>query len=61
MKFPEILTWQEIDPEASKVLGAVGSHIICMEAWTGHARSRDGCLRKCSPEEEWDLKQDRYF
>ena len=35
MKFVKTLTWQEVDPEASKIFSAVGSHVICVEGRDG--------------------------
>ncbi|MFA9393587.1 MAG: histidinol dehydrogenase [Halodesulfovibrio sp.] len=54
-KFLKITTYQELDEEASKSVGAVASRLCRMEGMEGHARSCDWRLEKYFPNEKWDF------
>ncbi len=55
LKFLKVCTFQEISPEANKVVGAVASRLSRAEGMEGHARACDWRLRKLFPEENWDF------
>lgn len=55
-KFLKIMTYQEIKPEANKVVSAFASRLSRVEGMEGHARACDWRLRKYFPDEEWDFE-----
>jgi sulfopropanediol 3-dehydrogenase len=55
-KFLKILTYQEISPEANRVIGAAASRLSRVEGMEGHARACDWRLRKFFPDTEWDFE-----
>lgn len=62
-KFLKITTYQEISPEANKVISAAASRLSRIEGMEGHARACDWRLRKYFPSENWDFEvydQEKY-
>lgn len=62
-KFLKIMTYQEIKPEANKIISAAASRLSRVEGMEGHARACDWRLRKFFPNEQWDFdvyKQPKY-
>ena len=55
-KFLKIMTYQEIKPEANKVVSGAASRLSRVEGMEGHARACDWRLRKFFPNEEWDFE-----
>jgi len=55
-KFLKIMTYQEIAPEANKVVSGAASRLSRVEGMEGHARACDWRLRKFFPNEEWDFE-----
>jgi len=55
-KFLKITTYQEISPEANKVISGTASRLSRVEGMEGHARACDWRLRKYFPEEKWDFE-----
>lgn len=56
MKFIKVLTWQQLDREASQEIAAVASRISRAEGMEAHARAADLRLTSFFPEEEHDFK-----
>lgn len=54
-KFLKICTWQEISPEANKIISATTSRLSRVEGMEGHARAADLRLNKYFPEEKWNF------
>ncbi len=62
-KFLKIYTYQEISPEANKVVSAAASRLSRVEGMEGHARACDWRLKKFFPNETWDFEvydQEKY-
>ncbi|WP_300671247.1 histidinol dehydrogenase [Desulfoluna sp.] len=55
-KFLKIMTYQEITPEANKVVSGAASRLSRVEGMEGHARACDWRLRKFFPSEVWDFE-----
>ncbi len=55
-KFLKIMTYQEIAPEANKVVSGAASRLSRVEGMEGHARACDWRLRKFYPNEAWDFE-----
>lgn len=55
-KFMKVLTYQELDENASREFSAVGSRISRVEGMEGHARACDWRLRKYSGDERWEYE-----
>lgn len=55
-KFMKVLTYQELDENASRKFSAVGSRISRVEGMEGHARACDWRLRKYSGDERWEYE-----
>lgn len=55
-KFIKILTYQRMNREANRKIGAVASRISRLEGMEGHARAADHRLIKYFPEENWDFE-----
>jgi sulfopropanediol 3-dehydrogenase len=55
-KFLKIMTYQEIKPEANKVISGAASRLSRVEGMEGHARACDWRLRKFFPNDEWDFE-----
>ncbi len=56
MKFLKIYTYQEISPEANKVVSGAASRLSRVEGMEGHARACDWRLRKYFPDQDWDFE-----
>jgi sulfopropanediol 3-dehydrogenase len=54
-KFIKVLTWQRMNEESNRDVGAVTARISRSEGMEGHARSGDDRLYKYFPDEEFDL------
>ena len=54
-KFIKVLTWQRMDRESNRDVGAVTARISRSEGMEGHARSGDDRLYKYFPGEDFDL------
>ncbi len=54
-KFIKVLTWQRMNEEANRNVGAVAARISRSEGMEGHARSGDDRLAKYFPNEHFDL------
>lgn len=54
-KFLKKLTWQRMDREANKTMGAAAARISRIEGMEGHALSGDARLAKYFPGEQFDL------
>jgi sulfopropanediol 3-dehydrogenase len=52
-KFLKITTYQEISPEANRVISGAASRLSRVEGMEGHARACDWRLRKFFPNETW--------
>lgn len=52
-KFLKITTYQEISPEANRVISGAASRLSRIEGMEGHARACDWRLRKYFPNEHW--------
>lgn len=62
-KFLKINTYQEISPEANRIISARASRLSRVEGMEGHARACDWRLRKYFPDVEWGFQvydQKRY-
>ncbi len=55
-KFLKITTYQEIKPEANKIISGAASRLSRVEGMEGHARACDWRLRKFFPQEKWDFE-----
>ena len=55
-KFLKIYTYQEISPEANRIISATASRLSRVEGMEGHARACDWRLRKYFPEQAWDFE-----
>lgn len=55
-KFLKITTYQEITPEANRVISGAASRLSRIEGMEGHARACDWRLRKYFPNENWDFE-----
>lgn len=55
-KFLKITTYQEISPQANKIISAAASRLSRVEGMEGHARACDWRLRKYFPSEQWDFE-----
>lgn len=55
-KFLKITTYQEIKPEANRIISAAASRLSRVEGMEGHARACDWRLRKYFPDETWDFE-----
>lgn len=58
-KFIKVLTWQRMNQQANRDVGAVTARISRAEGMEGHARSGDDRLYKYFPGEEFDLGIDQ--
>ncbi len=56
MKFLKIYTYQEISPEANKVVSGAASRLSRVEGMEGHARACDWRLRRYFPDQDWDFE-----
>lgn len=56
LKFLKIYTYQEISPEANKVVSSAASRLSRVEGMEGHARACDWRLRKFFPNQDWDFE-----
>jgi len=54
-KFIKVLTWQQMDEESNRDVGAVTARISRSEGMEGHARTGDDRLAKYFPDESFDL------
>lgn len=54
-KFLKITTYQEIKPEANKIISGAASRLSRVEGMEGHARACDWRLRTFFPNVEWDF------
>lgn len=55
-KFMKVLTYQQLDSEASQRFSAVGSRISRVEGMEGHARACDWRLQKYASGQNWDFE-----
>lgn len=55
-KFLKITTYQEISPEANRVISGAASRLSRIEGMEGHARACDWRLRKYFPDADWDFE-----
>lgn len=55
-KFIKVLTYQKLDKQANRTIGAVASRISRYEGMEGHARAADARLRKYFPDETFDFE-----
>lgn len=55
-KFLKITTYQEITPEANRVISGAASRLSRIEGMEGHARACDWRLRKYFPDADWDFE-----
>ena len=56
LKFLKIYTYQEISPEANRVISSTASRLSRVEGMEGHARACDWRLRKYFPDQDWDFE-----
>jgi len=56
LKFLKIYTYQEVSPEANRVISSTASRLSRVEGMEGHARACDWRLRKYFPDEDWDFE-----
>lgn len=55
LKFLKINTYQEISPDANKVISGATSRLSRVEGMEGHARACDWRLRKYFPDQDWNF------
>jgi sulfopropanediol 3-dehydrogenase len=55
-KFLKITTYQEISPEANRVISGAASRLSRVEGMEGHARACDWRLRRYFPDADWDFE-----